>query len=115
MEKAFDFFDTWLKSQKDFLENWTGSQKGLMGEWIEATKKIRESFGSITGSQAGTLQTFDLFSSWFGTMLDSMMAFTEGMTNLQNVWKTMVEKQVEINKEIAAFIFESFPKVGEKK
>jgi hypothetical protein len=29
MEKAFEFFDPWLKSQKDFLENRTGSQKEL--------------------------------------------------------------------------------------
>jgi hypothetical protein len=115
MEKAFEFFDTWMRSQRDFLETWTRSQKGMMGEWIEATMKIRESFGGMTGSQTGTLQAFDFFSSWLGTMLDSMLAFTEGMSNLQGVWRTMIEKQVEINKEIAGHIFVPFSKAGEKR
>ena len=115
MEKAFEFFDIWLWSQKDFLESWTGSQKGLMNEWIEATRKIHLSFSSMAGSQAGSPQAFALFSSWFTTMLNSMTAFTEGMTNLQDIWKAMVDKQVEINKEIAGYIFETLHGVGEKK
>jgi len=115
MGKAFEFFDIWLRSQKDFLESWTRSQKGLMDDWLEATRKIRQSFDSMTSSQASTSQAFGLFSSWFTTMLNSMTAFIGGMTNLQNIWKTMVDKQVEINKEIAGYIFETMGEAGEKK
>jgi regulator of replication initiation timing len=50
MEKAFEFFGTWVKSQQDFLENWLGSQKELMDNWSEAIKKIQQSVSIMAGS-----------------------------------------------------------------
>ena len=101
MEKAFEFFDTWVKSQKDFLGNWTGSQKELMDNWIESIKKIQLSFSIMAGSQRVSLQLLELFNSWFTTMLSLSKAFTEGITNLQNAWKMMTEKQMEMSKGLS--------------
>ena len=98
MEKAFEFFDPWVRSQKDFLDNWTGSQKELMDNWLESIKKIQLSFGTMEGSRRVSPQLLERFNSWYVTMLSSSMAFTEGITNLQNAWKTMTEKQMEMSK-----------------
>lgn len=99
MEKAFEFFDVWLKSQKDLMDNWLMYQEGLTN-WFEATKKIQESFSSMSGFQAGSPQVFDLFSTWFTLMLNSSKALTEWIMIFQNVWRAMIEKQTEISKEI---------------
>ena len=50
MEKAFEFFEPWLKSQQDFLDNWLGSQKELMDNWSEAIKRIQQSVSIMAGS-----------------------------------------------------------------
>lgn len=115
MENAFEFFETWLRSQKDFMDNWLGSQKGMMDNWLDTTKKIQQSFGAMAGTRGGSQQLFDLFNSWFTTMLNSSKVFTEGITNLQNLWKDMTQKQMEMNKEIAQHFFDLFSKVGEAK
>jgi hypothetical protein len=115
MEKALELYDTWLKSQKDFLNNWTGSQKELMDNWLESIEKIQMSFGTMAGTQGGSQQFFNLFNSWFTTMLSSSKAFTEGITNLQNAWKTTIEKQMEMSKEASKHIIDLLTKVGETK
>ena len=114
MEKAFEFFDPWLKSQKDFLGNWTGSQKELMDNWIESIKKIQLSFSTMAGSQGVSPQLLERFNSWYITMLSLSKAFTEGITNLQNAWKT-IEKQMEMSKEIAKRFFDLLKKGEETK
>jgi hypothetical protein len=115
MEKAFEFFDQWLKSQQDFLDNWIRSQKELMDIWFDSIKKIQLSFSTMAGSQGVSPQIIGLFNSWFATMLNSTKAFNEGIMNLQNAWKTMIEKQMEMSKEIAKHFFALFPKVEETK
>jgi hypothetical protein len=88
MEKAFDFFDTWLRSQKDFLNNrirlnnWIRSQKELMDNWFDSIKKVQMSFSTMVGPLGGSPQLLELFNSWFTTMLSLTKAFTEGITNL---------------------------------
>ena len=115
MEKAFEFFDTWVKSQKDFLGNWTGSQKELMDNWIESIKKIQLSFSTMAGTRGGSPLLLERFNSWYITMLSSSMAFTEGITNLQNAWKTTIEKQMDMSKELAKQFFDIYKQVGETK
>ena len=63
MEKAFEFFDTWVRLRKDFLDNWIRSQKELTDNWIEAIKKIHMSFGTMVGIRGGSPQLFDVFNS----------------------------------------------------
>jgi hypothetical protein len=115
MKKAFEFFDPWLRSQKDFLDNWLGSQKELMDNWFESTKNIQLSFSTMAGTLGGSPQLLELFNSWYTMMLSSSRAFTEGITSLQNAWKTMIEKQMEMSKEIAKQFLDLLTKVGETK
>jgi len=51
MEKAFEFFDTWVRSRKDFLDNWIRSQKEMIDNWIEAITNIQQSAITIAGSR----------------------------------------------------------------
>jgi hypothetical protein len=101
MEKAFEFFDPWLRSQKDCLDNWTGSQKELMDNWIESMRKIQLSFGTMEGTPRVSPQLLERFNSWYITMLSSSRALTEGITTLQDAWKTMMEKQMEMSEGFA--------------
>ena len=115
MEKAFEFFDPWLKSQKDFLDNWLRSQNELMENWLDSIKRLQMSIGTLAGTQGASQQIFDLFNSWFTMMLNSTKSFTEGITNLQNSWKTMIEKQMEMSKELAKHFLHLFKQIEEKK
>jgi hypothetical protein len=104
MERASDFFDAWLKLQRGFIEN-----------WLETTKKIQQSFSNTTGFYAGPPQFPDFFNPWFTIMLNTSKAFTEWVVNLQNLWRTMIEKQMEISKEITEQFFKSVIKAEEIK
>jgi len=117
MEKAFEFLDVWLKSQKDLMDNWLMYQEGL-SNWIEATKKIQESLNNmsgILGFQAGSPRVSDLFSSWLTLMLNSSKALTEWIMTFQNAWKTMIEKQMEMSKELAKQFLDLAAKAEETK
>ena len=104
MERVSDFFDAWLKLPRGFMDN-----------WLEATKKIQQSFSNIPGFYAGLPQFPDLFSPWFTIILNTSKAFTEWIVNLQNVRKTMIEKQMEISKEITDQFFKAVIMSGEIK
>jgi hypothetical protein len=104
MEKTSEFYTTWLDSQKVFLDKLLISQKELTDNWIEALKKI----ATMPDSEHG----FTLFSVWFTTMLNSMKAFTEGIANLQDTWKTMLKQQMEVSKKITLNLLFDFYKYG---
>jgi len=115
VEKAFEFFDTWVRSRKDFLDNWIRSQKELIDNWIEAITKIHLSFGAMEGTPLVSPQLLGRFNSWYITMLSSSMAFTEGITNLQNAWKTMTEKQIEMGKGLSKQFLDLIARAAETK
>jgi len=112
VEKAFEFYGTWLKWQQDFLYSWFRCQKELMDNWLEGVKNMQMSFGMMTGSQGWSQQLFDLYNSWV-SIISSSRAFVEGNTNFQNDWKTMIERQMEMGKEASKQLMDLFKKGGE--
>ena len=104
MEKSLEFFDIWLKSQRDLMDNWLMYQEGL-NNWLGATKKIEESFRSVSELKEGHEEVLDLFSVWFTLMLNSSKALTEWIMIFQSIWKPMMEKQAELSKEITEQFF----------
>jgi hypothetical protein len=104
MEKPFEFFDVWSKSQKDLMDNWLMYQEGL-NKWLEATKKIQDSFGRMSGYKASPPHALDLLGTWFTLMLNSSKAITEWIMIFQNVLGAMMEKQAELNREITEQFF----------
>lgn len=109
MEKALEFFDAWVKSQKDFLENWVKTQKEFMENWTEATKKLQEGFLSLGGPQEGPgKEMLNLYNSWINTMLNSSKVFTDEAVKIQENWKNTVEKQMEMSREMVKNFLELF-------
>ncbi|HAM50132.1 MAG TPA: hypothetical protein DCP92_05355 [Nitrospiraceae bacterium] len=102
MEKAYEFFDGWLRSQRDFLENWVKTQKEFMENWTESTKKLQEAFFNQVGSQDGHAgkELFELYNSWITSMANSSKVFTDEAAKIQETWKNTVEKQMEMSKEM---------------
>ena len=99
MEKFFEFYTTWLKSQQDFLNNWFRYQTELMGNWLEGVKSLQMPFSVMAGSKGGSQHFSDLYTSWLSVMTSSSKAYIEGITNFQNAWKTMIGRQMEMGKE----------------
>ena len=112
MEKAVEIFETWFKLQKEFMENWTKSQKEFMENWIESSKKLQESFMGFDGSKEGTpgKEMLKMYNTWFNTMVNSSKIFTDEAIKIQETWKTSVEKQMEMSKEM----FKNFPEFFKK-
>ena len=67
MEKASDFFDTWLKSQERFIENWSAT-----------ARKLQESLLTLAGTKGGltpdasTRGVFDLYHSWTSAVINAL-------------------------------------------
>lgn len=116
MEKALEFFDGWMKSQKEFLDNWVKTQREFLENWAEATKKMQESFLSMGGPQEGPArQMLDLYTSWVNNMVNTSKGYTDETIKIQETWKNTIEKQMEMNREMAKNFFELFKQAGEKK
>jgi len=100
-KKNGEFFETWMKSQREFIENWTKNQKEFMDGWLEAAKKMQESF-SFDGGKAGTSEKeiLNMYNTWLNTMVNSSKLFTDQAMKMQESWKTTVEKQMSMNKEL---------------
>ena len=117
MEKAYEFFDGWLRSQRDFLENWVKTQKEFMESWTESTKKLQEAFLNQVGSHNGHSgkELFELYNSWMTSMVNSSQVFTDEAIKIQETWKNTVEKQMEMSREIVKNYSAFFKQTAEKK
>ncbi len=110
-KKTLDFFETWARMQREFMENWVKSQKEFMENWLQAARKLQESFLSET-KQTDTpgKEVLNMYNSWFNTMVNSSKVFTEEALKIQESWKTTVEKQMLMGRDI----FKSFSEYSGK-
>jgi hypothetical protein len=116
MEKVVEIVDAWVKSQKEFMENWVKSQKEFMGKWTDATKKMQESFASMGGAQEGPAkEMLTFYNSWLTTMVNSSKVFADEAGKIQETWKTTIEKQMDMSREMVKNMSEHFKQAGEKK
>lgn len=101
MEKAFEFYITWLKSQQVFLESCFRCQKEFMENWINGINGIKNTqiFLGMVSPQGLTQQFSDIYNSWVSMMTNSSKIFTEGITKFQNISKTMTEKQEKMGEK----------------
>ena len=116
MDKAMELVDSWMKSQKDFMDKWVKSQKEAADKWTEATKKMQASLMNLGGSQEGPAkEVMGLYNSWLTTMVNSAKTFTDESGKIQATWKTTVEKQMEMTREMVSKLSELFKQTAEKK
>ncbi|MGW8178752.1 MAG: hypothetical protein ACWGQW_08320 [bacterium] len=116
MEKMMEYADAWIKSQKDFMEKWSKSQKDMMDSWTEATKKFQESIATMSGSQESPIkEMIGLYNSWLASVVNSSQNFAQEAEKIQKTWEGMVEKQIEMSREIVKKMSEFFKQASEKK
>ena len=103
-EKGFELFDSWMESQREFSESWLKSQSDLLENWINTTKSLQQSFLTLmVGEKDGGTKNdmTKLIDSWRTIMYDSSKVFTDGIMRIQEGWRAVFEKQMEMSKEIA--------------
>jgi hypothetical protein len=116
MDKAMELVDAWMKNQKDFMDGWVKSQKEATEKWAEATKKMQASLMSLGGAQEGPAkEMLGLYNSWLTTMVNSAKTFTDESGKIQATWKSTVEKQMEMTREMVSKLSELFKQTAEKK
>ena len=116
MDRVLEFIDLWMKAQKEFMENWVKSQKEFMENWLAATQKMQESFLAIGGPREGeTKETSDLYKTWLTTMVNSSKVMSEEAARVQETWKNAVEKQMDLNRELAKNFSDLFSKTADRK
>ena len=112
---AMELVDAWMKSQTEFMEKWLKSQKEFMGNWTEATRKLQESFMSMSSSQDGPAkEMFGLYNTWFNTMVNSSKVFADEAGKAQETWKNTIEKQMEMSREMTKGFLARFQQAGAK-
>lgn len=116
MDRVLEFIDLWVKAQKEFMDQWVKSQKEFMENWLAATQKMQESFLSMGEPREGeTKETLDLYKAWLDTMVNSSKVMSEEATRVQETWKTSVEKQMDLNRELVKNFSELFKKSTDRK
>jgi len=116
MDKAMELVDSWMKAQKEFMDNWVKAQKEGVEHWTEATRKLQDSLLSLGGTQEGPLkEMLGLYNNWLTTMVNSAKSFADESGKMQETWKSTVEKQMEMSREMVQKLAEMFPQpVGKK-
>ena len=113
MDKMMELVDSWIKSQKELLNNCAQSQKEGVEGWLDATKKMQESLMNMGGSQEGPAkEALTLYNSWLTTMVTSAKAFSDESGKIQETWKSTVEKQMEMTREMVQKLADYFQPVG---
>ncbi|HEX9137061.1 MAG TPA: hypothetical protein VF905_08975 [Nitrospirota bacterium] len=116
MDRVLEFIDLWMKAQKEFMDQWVKSQKEFMENWLAATQKMQESFLAMGGPREGeTKETFDLYKAWLTTMANSSKVMSEEATKVQETWKTSVERQMDLNRELVKNFSDLFNKAADRK
>ncbi len=116
MNEAAEIFESWFKLQKEFMDKWMKSQKEFMENWTEASRKLQESFFNLGGAKEGVAgkEILGAYNTWLNMMMDSSRIFTDEAIKIQESWKTSVEKQMEMSKEMFRN-FSEFSKQGADK
>ncbi len=116
MEKGLELFDAWVKSQKEYLETWLKSQKDFMTNWTESLKKLQESFINLGASQEGPgKEMANILNSLFSNMANFTKVLSDETLKMQETWKSTLDKQMEMSREMVKNFPELFKQAGEKK
>ena len=113
MDKMMELFDAWMKSQRDFMDSSIKAQKEFTDNWIEATKKVQETFLNIGIPQEGAMkEPLNLYKTWFTSMANSSKVFTDEAGNIQETFKNVVERQMEMGREAVKNFSDLFSKAA---
>ena len=116
MNNVMDMVDSCMKTQKDFMDSCTKAQKEGLERWAEATVKLQKPFLNMVGTQEGPMkELLGFYSNGLTTMMNSAKTVADESGRIQEVWKSTVEKQVEMAREMMEKMTVCFRPVGAHK
>ena len=116
MNNVMDLVDSCMKTQKDFMDSCTKAQKDGLERWAEATVKLQKPFLNMMGTQEGPMRDLlGFYSNGLTTMMNSAKTVADESGRIQEVWKSTVEKQMEMTREMVGKLSELFKQTAEKK
>jgi hypothetical protein len=115
MEKAFEFVDAWMKSQKEFMETWMRTQRDFMEKWVGATRQLQDTFLNMAPQDGPLKETFDQYKSWFSAMEQSSKSFVDETEKVHELWKDAAEKQMDMSRQMMKSYAELFNPAAPRK
>ena len=101
MKSVMDMVDSCMKTQKDFMDSCTKAQKEGLERWAEATEKLQKPFLNMVGAQEGPMKDMlGFYSTGLTTMMNSAKTVADESGKIQEAWKSGVEKQMEMAREM---------------
>jgi hypothetical protein len=101
MNNVMDMVDSCMKTQKDFMDSCTKAQKEGLERWAEATVKLQKPFLNMVGTQEGPMKDLvGFYSNGLTTMMNSAKTVADESGKVQEAWRSGVEKQMEMAREM---------------
>ena len=116
MKSVMDMVDSCMKTQKDFMDSCTKAQKEGLERWAEATEKLQKPFLNMVGAQEGPMKDMlGFYSNGLTTMMNSARTVADESGKIQEAWKSGVEKQMGMAREMTRQMTAFFQPVGAQK
>jgi hypothetical protein len=101
MNNVMEMVDSCMKTQKDFMDNCAKAQKEGLERWAEATVKMQKPFLAMAGTQEGPMkEMMGFYGTCMTTMMSSAKTVADESGKIQETWKSAVEKQMEMTREM---------------
>jgi len=116
MNNVMEMVDSCMNAQKDFMNSCVNAQKDGMERWTEATMKLQEPLLNMGGTPAGPMKDMmGFYKSCLTTMMNSTKTVAEESGKMQDAWKSAVEKQMEMSREMMQKMTVFFQPMGVQK
>jgi len=116
MNNVMDMMDSCMKTQKDFMDSCAKAQSEGLERWTEATTKLQQPFLNMVGMQEGPMKDMiGFYSNGLTTMMNSAKTVAAESGKIQEAWKSTVEKQMEMAREMMQQMSGCFQPVGARK
>jgi len=116
MNNVMDMVDSCMKTQKDFVDSLAKAQKEGLERWAEATMKLQKPFVNMAGTQEGPMKDMlGFYNNGLTTMMNSAKTVADESGKIQESWKSAVEKQMEMAREMARQMTGFFQPAGAQK
>ena len=101
MNNVMDMMDSCVKTQTDFMDSCAKAQKAGLERWTEATVKLQKPFLNMVGTQEGPMKDMlGFYNNGLMTMMNSAKTVADESGRIQESWKSAVEKQMEMTREM---------------
>lgn len=116
MNNVMEMVDSCIKTQKDFMDSLAKAQKEGVERWVEATVKLQEPLLNAGGAQKGPMKdVLGFYNTCLTTMMNSVKTAADESGKIQESWRSVSEKQMEMAREMMQNMTGFFQPVGAQK